>query len=293
MVPAWAALEPLRSRLNDPGALRAALEAATQPGACTPAVAAAVTRRRVRFLASQVVEVSVCGAIPPYRPALGGKLAGLLALSADVARSYHAAYRGRCGEIQAQMAGREIALPTSLVGLSTSSFYPVGSAQYNRLALPENLGGARWRRVGASRGVGTLHFSRATSELAAELLCALRGRVESRYGEGPSERIRKLRDGLGLLDLPVAQLLEHGMRRPSYTAILQSGSAFGDVPDEAPYNERGPSAASISQYWRERWLGPRLERAETLSQVGVQGSEAVRASRLLEPALEPDLFNSA
>ncbi len=138
-----------------------------------------------------------------------------------------------------------------------------------------------------------MHFSRATSELAAELLCALRGRVESRYGEGPSERIRKLRDGLRLLDLPVTQLLEHGMRRPSYTAILQSGSAFGDVLDEVPYHQCGPSADSISQYWRERWLGPRLERSGALSQLERQTSEAVRASRHIEPASEPDLFNSA
>lgn len=293
LLPAWAALEPLRSRRGDPEALRAALEAAVQPGDSAQAVAAAMTRRRTRFLASQVAEVSVCGAVPPYGPALGGKLAGLLALSADVAGYYHSAYQGRCGEIQAQMAGREIALPTNLVGLSTSSFYPVGSAQYNRLALPDGLGGARWRRVGASRGVGTLHFSRATSELAAELLRALRGRVESRYGEGPSERIRKLRDGLRLLEMPVSQLLEHGMRRPSYTAILQSGSAFGDPCERVPYHQSGPPADSVARYWRERWLAPRLERKSTLPQIEGHAGDAARISRLIEPQSQPDLFNQA
>ena len=281
LLPARAELEGVSQELPD-ATLRGALEAAVSPTGLNRGVRVALERRRVRLLAAQVAEVSVCGAVPPYGPILGGKLAGLLALSGDVARHYHEAYAGRTGEIQAKMAGREITLSSDLVGLSTSSFYPVGSAQYNRLGLPVELGGVRWRYAGATRGVGTLHFSQGTSAWAAELLRRDHKRTASIFGEGPSERVRKLRDALLLAGLPAAQLLDHGMQRPAYTAILRAGSAVGDLLEEEPYHLRGPAASDVAQYWRERWLLGRLRSPEVLRAVAHQVREGLRMSRFIE-----------
>lgn len=290
LLPAKAALSGVARALAGEGAeagLRGALEAACDPADPSPGVVAVTTRRRVRFLAAQVADVNVCGAVPPYGPLLGGKLAGLLALSSDVGEAYHSIYEGRIGEIQARLAGREVARSGDLVGLSTSSFYPVGSAQYNRLGLPEELGGVRWRHVGASRGIGSLHFSTQTSTLAQHLLGLVGRRISSEFGEGPSERIRKLREALKLVGLPINNLLEHGMRRPVYTALLQPGTAFGGVAAAAPHRVAGPKAFAVSAYWRDRWLKGRLERPHVLDEVARHTPEDLTISRLCDASPLP------
>jgi hypothetical protein len=284
LVPARADLEGVAENLRADEPLRRALEAAVAPPRINRGVRVALERRRVRLLAAQVAEVSVCGAVPPYGPILGGKLAGLLALSADVARHYHEAYEGRAGEIQARMAGREITLANDLIGLSTSSFYPIGSSQYNRLGLPDELGGARWRFAGTTRGFGTLHFSEGTSAWAAQLLHRDQERTASIFGEGPSERVRKLRDALLVAGLPAAQLLDHGMMRPAYTAVLRSGAAIGDLLQEEPHHLRGPSCSDVAQFWRERWLLGRSRSAEVLRAVARHKSEDLRMSRFVAGA---------
>ncbi len=284
LIPARAAFGPVAQALEGGRSpdLRRALEAICKERGAR-SLGAALTRRRVRTLSAQVADVSVCGAIPPYGPALGGKLAGLLALSADVAAAYHDAYAGRAGEIQTGISGRAVARPGDLLGLSTTSFYPVNSAQYHRLGLPEELGGVRWSRVGASMGVGTLHLSMWTSRLAQRLLEIETGaRVSGRFGEGPSERIRKLRDSLRLVGLPIEEILRHGMRRPVYTATLQAGMRPGEPEDDAPYRLTGPSTETVSEFWRSRWLAPRARTDSVIAAIAATSKEELRASRRME-----------
>ncbi len=284
LIPARAAFEPVARALERERApaLRTALEAICKARDAR-SLNAALTRRRVRILSAQVADVSVCGAIPPYGPALGGKLAGLIALSADVAAAYHDAYAGRAGEIQTGISGRAVGRPGDLLGLSTTSFYPVNSAQYHRLGLPDELGGVRWSRTGASMGVGTLHLSMWTSRLAQRLLELETGtRVSGRFGEGPSERIRKLRDSLRLVGLPIEELLRHGMRRPVYTATLQAGMRPGEPADQSPYRLTGPSTDAVSEFWRSRWLEPRARTDSVIAAIAATSKEELRASRRLE-----------
>ena len=80
---------------------------------------------------------------------------------------YREAYGEQVSDIQSKMAGEDIIRDADLVGLVTTSFYSVGSAQYNRVSLPEALGGARWERIGISEGQGTMHFSRETTTYPA------------------------------------------------------------------------------------------------------------------------------
>lgn len=263
---AWSEIMPVsRERTAD------RLRALVRPGsrgrttAVPRGLRVALLLRQNRLVASQVLDVCVCGAIPPYGPLLVGKLAALAALSRDVAADYHGRYAGRASEITSQMAGRAIERSADVVTLTTTSFFGVGSSQYERLTL-EHQGSweVRWRRVGYTRGNGTLHFSRRTSELMDRLLSVETGArlITSRFGEGPSERLRKIRDGLELLGVNAGELLRHGMPRLVYVAELAPGATRPGAQRPGPAWRRvGPSFADVASAWRERWLASRLQHA--------------------------------
>ena len=219
--------------------------------------------RRSRLAASQVLDVSVCGAVPPYNQLLGGKLVSMLALTSDVAAEYYKRYSNQVSEISSQMAGEKQTRPADLLALTTTSFYSVGSSQYNRVMLPDELGSVGWERIGRSAGHGTMQFSRETSELVRTLVEAESGHrlITSMFGEGPSERLRKLRDGFVRLALPANELIRHGMFRIVYLAECDPGAIRpGGKRKSASWRSRGPVLGKVVQYWRQRWLTPRLER---------------------------------
>ena len=285
MAEAWWELAPLREALagDDHGALIATLRVSCSPrqhwwdasSALAPdhglslGLQRGLREHKVNMIASRIADISVCGAIEPYRALLGGKLAAMLALSSDMAVAYREAYGEQVSDIQSKMAGEDIIRDADLVGLVTTSFYSVGSAQYNRVSLPEALGGARWERIGISEGQGTMHFSRETTSLIQRLLARDGSKVTvmGTFGEGPSERLRKLREGLSLLGLPTSELLTHGMSRIVYAARLDDTCLPGTPPHAAPYADAGPTGAQVAAAWRERWLASRITRPGVLDEV--------------------------
>ncbi len=227
----------------------------------------ALQQRLSRLMASQVADVSVCGALPPYGPLLGGKLAALLALSRDTADLYFSQYDGQVSDIKSKMAGRAVRRPADLIALTTTSFFTIGSSQYNRVRLPESLGGVGWMYIGQSTGHGSMHFSLETTELLQALLKVETGQalITSEFGEGPSERMRKVRDGLVRLGLPADELLRHGSPRRVYLSELGVGESRAGLPTRgAPWRRCAPTAEVVAAFWRERWLGPRLARQPSL-----------------------------
>ncbi|WP_437546937.1 Druantia anti-phage system protein DruA [Sorangium sp. So ce367] len=245
------------------------------------AVRKALLQRQTRFVASQIAEVAVCGALPPYGPLLGGKLAALLSFSREVATTYHARYSRQASVITSQMAGRPVIRPADLLALTTTSFYAVGSAQYERVKLPAALGGISWRYVGLSRGHGSLHFSRETTDSLQALLELETGKrlISGQFGEGPSERMRKLRDGLKHVGLNADELVTHGMGRRVYVAELRPGAALGARSGGAAWRRCAPEAEQIAAFWRARWLEPRLARSpDLLADVATFNREAALLS---------------
>ena len=267
---AWWDLQALRGGLaQGEEALSAALRAATskreepwgEGGGLTEGrdvrlgLLRALREHKVGMIASRVADVAVCGALEPYRDLLGGKLAAMLALSEDAARHYQSSYEGQVSEIQSRMSGARVIRDARLTALVTTSFYSVGSAQYNRVRVSRGGAARAWERVGMSDGQGTMHLSRRTSELIQRLLAAhARSATHSRFGEGPSERLRKLREGLSLLSLPADALLTHGMSRIVYVARLSDEC----LPGVSAAPDAAPSAEEVCEEWRQRWLAPRL-----------------------------------
>jgi len=87
-------------------------------------------------IGSSMMDIIVCGAIPPYAEMLGGKLVAMLMASPQVVREYRASYGDQPSEIVSRVAGTRVVRPADLVFLTTTSLYHVGSSQYERIRIP-------------------------------------------------------------------------------------------------------------------------------------------------------------
>ena len=224
-----------------------------------------------------MMDISVCGAIDPYRSILGGKLVSLLLASPDVVAAYANRYRASSSIIASSMAGRTVNRTPRLVLLMTTSLYSVASSQYNRLKVcPERHGGQgtlEYRNLAHTAGFGSYHFSKPTMDAMEVLLAQADGgrEVNSIFGEGVNPKFRKVRAALEQLGLPSDALLQHGSRRIVYGVPLASN--FRDIlvrrarrPNYIlPTSREG--TRDLIEFWYDRWLSKRIERDEVLDRV--------------------------
>jgi hypothetical protein len=246
-----------------------------------------------------MLEITTCGAIPPYNHLLGGKLMALLLLSPQVVSDYRARYANQASWITSQVKGEEVMRPCDLVFLSTTSLYTVGSSQYNRVALPAGTFHPQQPRIayksrptpddlhtGSLRrsdgrdwqtsGFGTVHFSADTSAAIEKLGIQDSGyrEVNSIFGEGPSPKLRKIRSGLLAVGLDPDVLLRHNQPRLLYCVDLFAESRRylnGEsvtLPEYITHPECFPDATEqIAEFWRQRWLLNRLRSDDVLEHV--------------------------
>lgn len=228
-----------------------------------------------------MADITVCGAVEPYRQLLGGKLVSMIATSPEVVMAYRNRYAKSESEIASSMAGRPIIRPPHLVYLGTTSLYGVGSSQYNRLKIPVDLLGGRrgeylrYHRLGQSEGYGTSQFSAGTGKALVALIEQTRNgqRVNSIFGEGVSPKFRKVREGLAVLGLPDDALLQHGRQRIVYgVPLVRNLRNFLLGLDEEPdyvFDLKNPMkrTGAIVDWWIRRWLSKRIMNDEILDLV--------------------------
>jgi len=127
--------------------------------------------------------------------------------------------------------------------------------------------------VGKTVGFGSFHFSRDTMRSLEVLLARkLAGRpVNSIFGEGVNPKLRKVRSALDLIGLPSDLLLQHGSPRIIYAVPLARNFRevlMGRASRATPIIPiQGDTSARITEFWRERWLARRIERAQVLTAV--------------------------
>jgi hypothetical protein len=230
-----------------------------------------------RHAGTNMLEITTCGAVNPYRYMLGGKLAALLLFSPEIAADYQSIYTGPT-IISSQMKNAPIVRDNTLVYLGTTSLYSQGSSQYERVVLPagiisEEQKKLRYLRVGKTSGFGTLQFMSSTSEsVEAFLLQTFRYRdVNSIFGEGPSPKLRKLSVGLRELGFPPDSLLRHNRQRLIYAVELAENarSYLSSRPCELPDYIKNPgdfrdATVRIAAFWRSRWLTSRMKHAPSM-----------------------------
>lgn len=261
------------------------------------AIDIALAEFRKAGLSSRVADVSVCGAVHPYNELLAGKLVALVLGSQAVRDAYAKRYGGQISVIASQMAGRPITKPASLKILTTTSLYGVGSSQYNRLvlrrkdhaALPFDLA---WQAIekNLTGGFGTLHLGVETVEAlraVGEKRHASR-RINNRFGEGTSPRLRQVREGLDALGVESDKILHHATPRLFYGCELEPGARESLIFTPAKKDRRGPTLAAIGRAWQGRWVLGRITHGEIdiLQRMRSLGPDSVRALLAVAPVDE-------
>jgi hypothetical protein len=237
------------------------------------AINTALVAQKSKHIGSSMMELNVCGAIPPYNEILGGKLVALLATSPQVIHDYKERYKDRPSEIASRMKGEPVIRPADLVYVGTTSLYYVGSSQYNRLKIPGELFNSdydvRWKKLGMTMGFGTMHISRMTTECLNEAVGDDSKLINHVFGEGASPKFR-------LLTMGISKLLEassgndpkdfskHAMPRIVYGACLaKNTSRYLLGLDSKPeyytdINNYQTGTQKVIDYWRDRWVMSRL-----------------------------------
>lgn len=228
-----------------------------------------------------MADITVCGAVPPYSPLIGGKLVAMLCASPEVVDAYQRRYLEQESEIASSMAGRPVIRPSALVFLGTTSLYGGGSSQYNRLRMPaERVGGRpgeslEYLKLGRSEAYGTSQFTAGTVDALVRLVQQSTNgqRVNSIFGEGVSPKFRKLREGLDQLNFPSDILLQHGRKRIIYGVPLARNLReylLGmDLSPDYVFSIVDPKVGTeaIAEWWMERWLSNRIVSDDVLEQV--------------------------
>ena len=268
------------------------------------AIRSALVAQKTQHIGSSLMELNVCGAIPPYNEILGGKLVALLATSPQVIHDYKERYSNRASMIASRLKGQDVFRPADLVYVGTTSLYYVGSSQYNRLKIPGSVFGSDfdviWKRLGMTIGFGTMHISKATTLSLTEATSDGFNRINHVFGEGASPKMR-------LLTMSIRELLEstnedskdfskHAMSRIVYGACLATNTLdYLMGKDTAPryytdVNHYQEGTAKIIDYWITRWLSSRLNYAPIYERIRRFDKEGFMVGNQIKDS-EPRPFN--
>lgn len=236
------------------------------------AIRNALVAQKTKHIGSSLMELNICGAIPPYNEILGGKLVALLATSPQVVHDYRERYANKASEIASRLKGSPVCRPADLVYVGTTSLYYVGSSQYNRLRIPKEIFESNydivWKPLGMTIGFGTMHISKATTMSLTEATSDGFNRINHVFGEGASPKMR-------LLTMSIRELLEstnedskdfskHAMSRIVYGACLAENTfdyLLGKASKPKYYTDMTDYVGGtqrIIDFWRNRWLKSRL-----------------------------------
>lgn len=264
--------------LTDPTKVLATLEVKNVQMAINTAMRTIKSRR----IGTNMLEITTCGAVPPYNSILGGKLVALLLLSPQVANDNFCRYGKDATIIRSQLKNSLVVPDNNLVWLGTTSLYSRGSSQYERLRLPAGVISPdqpeiRYHYLGNTSGYGTVQFAADTIRALENVLIRKIGyrEVNHIFGEGASPRLRKLRLGLEAIGFNAQlSMLHHHERRIYGIPLFDEATTYlcglhDDTPEYVTTPENYVHATeSIAEFWRCRWLSNRLNRDETWRTLG-------------------------
>ena len=243
------------------------------------AIYTALIANRKCKIGSNMMDIIVCGSIPPYNQLLGGKLISILACSPRVISDYTYRYKRQVSEIASRMKGKRVIRDSRLVYLGTTSLYAVGSSQYNRIKVPlGNDSFLQYREMGVTEGYGTVFFSKETTTLFSQILELQDGgkRINHVFGEGTSPRFRIISRGLSSIGICADTFLKHYSPRIVYSIDLAKNTKaylmgytdavdYGfDIENEDEVRQR---TQALIDYWYTRWLTKRLTTVDIIQRL--------------------------
>ena len=256
---------------------------------------------RLKTLAENIMDVSVCGAVAPYNELLGGKLVASLMGSQEVRDLFKSRYQGKYKTpsiIASSNKGEAIYRDANLMCLTTTSLYGVASSQYNRIKFlkkdfPELENDLVWKEIfkgkdsHKTKGMGVYHFSDRTSKLFSVLTRKKKGHVEvnNKFGEGTSPKLRKILLGIRELIDPKKTtmsshyLFTHSIQRKNYIFLFEKNILNLLMNQNKTYNSiKASKASSITNAWIKRWLSNRVTRKQTLNKLKSLGVNSIKDS---------------
>ncbi len=243
------------------------------------AITTALISNRKCKIGSNMMDIIVCGSIPPYNELLGGKLISILACSPEVIRDYTMRYKKQVSEIASRMKGKKVVRDSRLVYMGTTSLYAIGSSQYNRIKVPlENDRKLEYRKMGITEGYGTVYFSNETSLMLSRILELQDGgkRINHVFGEGTSPRFRIISRGLSSIGIRASAFLNHYSPRIVYAINLakNTNEFLLGLDDDVDYGfdlnnteEVERTTQELVDFWYERWMTMRLTSVDIIERL--------------------------
>jgi hypothetical protein len=228
-------------------------------------------------LPSMNVEISICGALPPFSRALGGKLVAAFAADPRITGICRRPIGGIL-EKAFNLEKLEKVLPRhGALLITTQGLYADHSAQYNGVQVPgyQLSTTTRLEKLGTTDGTTTSLISRRTDALAGQLAKSLNSEssVSLVYGSGGSKRQRRLEEAITLIGIR-PDAMYPGIPRPVYGLELVSNlpdvALLGASPRWVVATRCNPEqyAHATVQAWRERWLPTAEKRLATIEHEG-------------------------
>lgn len=249
----------------------------------------ALQANRKTKIGSNIMEIIVCGSIPPYNELLGGKLVAMLMTSPTVISDYTKRYSQQVSEIASRMRGKAVIRDSKLAFLGTTSLYHSGSSQYNRIKIPARNGEITYKYLGETEGFSSIFFSEKTSSLLSKLMIKIDGgrKINNVFGEGTSPRMRLMRSGISALGLSDNFIRTH-TRRIIYGIELASNTKdflngyTNHLNYYYPVDEDNEKYTSeIIEFWAKRWLSIRLNNPIIMDRLNSFNSDKVLVSKYL------------
>jgi Domain of unknown function (DUF4338) len=212
------------------------------------------SRARGRLL-PHVMDAFVLGAVPPYSQLLGGKLTAMLMASSEVRESFRQKYEGHISIIRGRTFDGRLALITTTSALGKSAIY-------DRIRYDGRL---LFQPVGFTEGWGEFHFS---DGVYADLLayanryCTPTYRSPDWSGNGFRNKREVVLKVLPKLGIP-REWLCHGVRREIFVVPMAKNTREFLQGHRSRLHWHSQPAASLSEYFRQRWLIPRSTREQT------------------------------
>jgi len=214
------------------------------------------------------LEATVCGAVPPFSHALGGKLL-VSFLSHPSVIDATMDCEGALLDWSFDSDRLKDLLPSKgMLCLTTKGLYAEHAAIYNRGDVPGLLRSIRMVHLDNTSGTTTTLISAQTHQYAKQMLHdddSSAMRVSDVYGSGGAKRHRVIEKATIDVGLP-ARLAMAGIRRPVYGLNYVSNAPAVSWLGEEPcwLVDRQESIDEFSEratdLWRQRWLSRAIDR---------------------------------
>lgn len=238
------------------------------------ALRTALKEIKKRRVGAGMMNIQVCGAIPPYNHILGGKLVAMALTGPEVINAYREKYEGYRSKIASAMNGEAVIKNNELVFLDTTGLFRTGSAQYDRVRVPAHGGQIEYEGIGQTNGYGSVQFGPDARKRLTQVTEYVEERkaVKGRFGEGIAPKMRKIRRGLENLGLD-GDLLKHESPRVIYAVELADDFrefllGLTDDPDYYwSFDDPEAEQQEVYDHWKQRWVSKRIQKEHILDRI--------------------------